>query len=300
MPKTLKAGVAGAGVFGGLHARKYAVLPSVELAAVFDIDAARAGALAAGLGARPFSELDAFMAAAEDLVTVASPAFTHYAVTSHALALGRHVYVEKPLATDLDDARLLVDTARAQKRVLAVGHQERVIFRAMGLLPAPERPLRLEAVRRGVRSDRNLDVSCALDLMIHDIDLAMALNPAPVEKAMARGTPDRGSGRVEFADGCIATFEASRVARQRERTMRVVFPSGELNIDFLTLEFSNTTPFDLNPQFAATPEGRDPLGSSVAEFVAAVRGEAAQPLAPAADTLRALDAALRIDRILTA
>ncbi|HEX8232006.1 MAG TPA: Gfo/Idh/MocA family oxidoreductase [Caulobacteraceae bacterium] len=300
MKQTWKAGVVGAGVFGGFHARKYAALSDVELAAVFDPDAARAQALAGELGARAFTELDPFLGAAEDLVTIASPAFTHYAIASHALARGRHVYVEKPLATDIADARLLVQTARAEGLVLAVGHQERVVFRAMRLLDAPEAPLELNAVRRGTPSERNRDVSCVLDLMIHDIDLAIALDPSPVAAIEAEGTADEAGARITFESGGSAKFEASRIAERRERTMRVAFPSGELNIDFLTLDFANTTRFPLNPGFAGTAEGKDPLGTSVSEFVAAVRGGRDRPLVSGADTLRALDAALRIDRILTA
>jgi predicted dehydrogenase len=301
MTTSLKAGVAGAGVFGGFHARKYAGLPGVELAAVYDVNPERAQTLAAELGARAFTDLSAFLEAAADVVTIASPAVAHAAEVRQALEAGRHVYVEKPIADDIDEAHALVRLAQDRKLVLAAGHQEREVFQAMGLLGLPERPLRMEAVRKGVRSDRNLDVSVVLDLMIHDLDLALVLADTDVDHVEAEGCAPVGPGldeceaEVVFEGGMTAVFKASRVAEARERTMRAVFPSGELWLDFLTHEFSNTTPFKLDPAWAATAKGKDPLGASVADFLAAVRGEIPRPLVTGAEAARALDLALRVE-----
>ena len=301
MREALRAGVVGAGVFGAHHARKYASLDGVELTAVLDPHADRTRALAGPLGATAFASLDAFLDAV-DLVTVASPASSHAAIASAALARGRHVYVEKPLADGIGEAQALVTAARAAGLVLACGHQERAVFRAMGLLGLPETPLRLEAVRRGGFTGRSLDVSCVLDLMIHDIDLAMTLDPSPLARVEADGVvkagpfADQVQAELVFAGGMVALFEASRIAEHRERTMRVVFPSGEVEIDFLARTFTDTTPFGLNPAFADTPDGRDPLGASVAAFVAACRGEASRPLVTGEEAVRALDVALEVDR----
>jgi predicted dehydrogenase len=301
MKRVLRAGVAGAGVFGGHHARKYASLPGVELTAVLDPHEERAEALAGPLGARVFDDLGQFLDEV-DIVSVASPASTHFEIAAAALARGLHVYVEKPLADDARQARQLVKTARASGAVLACGHQERAVFRAMGLLDLPERPIQLEAVRRGTFTGRNVDVSCVLDLMIHDIDLAMALNPSGAEKVEAEGLTaagpfaDQVRAELTFGDGMSASLNASRMARRRERSMRVVFPSGEMRIDFLARSFTDTTPFGLNAGFASTPDGRDPLGASIADFVAAVRGRLERPLVTGEEAARALDVALEIDR----
>jgi predicted dehydrogenase len=289
----LKAGVAGAGVFGGFHARKYASLPGVLLAGVFDHRRPRAEALAAELGAEAFDDLGAFLAAI-DVAPVATPGAANAAIALAALEAGRPCYVEKPLAATRADAHALVEAARARSLALACGHQERVVFQAMGLLAAPERPVRIEAVRRGLASERNRDISCALDLMIHDLDLGLALAGgwAGVE---ARGGFDALSAAVDFGGGLAGRFEASRVAAHRERRMRLVYPSGVIEIDFLAPSFANGTPHPLNPDFAATPEGRDPLGASVAAFLAAVRGEAARPAVTGAEGAAALDLALAIE-----
>ncbi|KSB87848.1 oxidoreductase [Caulobacter vibrioides] len=298
--QALKAGVVGAGVFGGYHAKKYVELPGVELVAVFDIDLARAQALAEPLGAKAYDDMDAFLAAV-DVVTVATPAVHHAKAALAALKAGKPVYSEKPLAVSPEDADALIAAAAKAGVPLACGHQERVVFQAMGLLDIPEQPLRLEAVRRGTPSDRNLDVSVVLDLMIHDIDLALALCAADPVAVEGEGEADRGYGldwvKVEatFANGFTAVFDSSRVADARERTMKVVFPSGEVEIDFLARTFRNTTPFPLIEDFTETPAGKDPLGQSVAGFLKAVRGEAPRPVVTGEEAARALDLALAVE-----
>jgi len=292
---SLKAGVIGAGVFGTFHARKYASLPGVALAAVFDPEAERGGRLAGELGATAFTDLDAFLQAV-DVVTVASPADSHAAMAHRVLTAGRHAYIEKPLATALAAGGDLVALARARQLVLACGHQERLTFAAMGLLQAPEAPLRLESVRRGTPNDRNRDVSCVLDLMIHDLDLGLTLAGDSAWDVTASGGFDEARAAVRFASGLIGVFEASRVAEARERTMRIVYPSGVVEIDFLKPAFDNRTAFALNEAFATTPHGRDPLGASVSTFLAAVRGEADRPAVTGDDGLRALALALAVER----
>jgi predicted dehydrogenase len=301
MTQTLKAGVVGAGVFGGYHAKKYAELDGVTLVGVFDIDLARATALAGPLGAQGYDDMDAFLAAV-DVVTVAAPAVHHAAPALAALKAGKPVYSEKPIAVSPEDADKMVAAAAKGGVPLACGHQERVVFQAMGLLDIPEQPLRLEAVRRGTPSDRNLDVSVVLDLMIHDIDLALALcdgEPIAVEGegAITRATSlDWVKAEATFDNGFTAVFDSSRVAEARERTMKVVYPSGEVEIDFLQRTFRNTTPYPLIENFTETPAGQDPLGLSVAGFLAAVRGEAPRPVVTGEEAARALDLALAVEQ----
>jgi len=301
MSQPLRAGVIGAGVFGGHHARKCASLEGVRLAAVLDPHAERAEALAGPLGAAVCDDLGAFLDQV-DLVMVASPASSHARLALQALARGRHVYVEKPLADEAEAGRALVAAAEASGAVLACGHQERAVFRAIGLLDLPERPVRIEAVRRGTFTGRNTDVSCVLDLMIHDIDLALTLAGEAPAEVSARGRitegpfADEAVAELSFAGGMSARLEASRIAERRERTMKVQFPSGELEIDFLDRRFVDRTPFGLDSRFAESADGKDPLGASVAAFVAAVRGEAARPLVTGQEAARALDVALEVNR----
>jgi len=280
-------------VFGGHHAHKYVNLDGVRVAAVYDHKLHHAERLARPLQATPFDNYEAFLATV-DLVTVATPAQSHAALAALALAEGKHVYVEKPLAVDADSAVALVQAARARGLVLACGHQERVVFAAMGLLNLPQRPQALEAVRRGLPSERNRDVSCVLDLMIHDLDLALQLAGGAPVSIQAEGGFDEARAEVAFEGGMVGKFEASRIAVGRERTMRLSFAVGVAEIDFLSPAFRNATPFALVPGFAETAQGRDPLGESVAGFVAAIRGERPRPVVNGEEGATALELALKI------
>ncbi len=291
----LKAGVVGAGVFAGFHARKYASMAQVKLVGVHDPDVARARSLAADLGVSAFDSLQDLLDACH-MVTVASPASTHAQVAGHAIASGRHLYVEKPLARALDEGAGLVEHAGRRRLVLACGHQERVVFSAMGLLDTPEPPRRLQSVRRGLPGPRSRDVSCVLDLMIHDLDLALQLGGDDILSVTAGGHFDEVRAEIVFRSGLHAALEASRVAEQRERTMRLDYSSGRVEVDFLKPAFANSASFVLDPLFAASPEGRDPLGASVAGFVAAVQGTTRRPVVTGEEGLAALALALRVEQ----
>ena len=303
MSEPIRGGVIGAGVFGGYHARQYATLSGAVLSGVLDTHPDRAAQVAMPLGGRGFTDMAEFLAAV-DVVTVASPATFHAEHALAALAAGRHVYIEKPIATSVADGERVRAAAAAKGLVVACGHQERVVFQAMGLLDVPQQPLRLEALRHGPPSDRSRDVSAVLDLMIHDIDLALAISAsAPVTaegegQLSADGVWDVARAEVSFEDGFTAIFDVSRQAPARKRTMLVVYPSGEVEIDFVARTFRNTTPFALNADFADTPAGADPLGASVAGFLAAVRGETARPVVNAAEAIAALDLALAVEQAL--
>lgn len=303
MGESLRGGVIGAGVFGGYHARQYANAEGATLAAVYDPVLARAAEVADRHGAKAFDDLDAFLAAV-DVVTVASPAVYHADGAVAALKAGKPIYVEKPLAVSLRDADRIIDEAAARKLVVACGHQERVVFGAIGLFDIPEAPLRLEAVRQGPQSERSLDVSVVLDLMIHDLDLALALSPAEPLAVEAEGVSaysggwDQVSAEVTFANGFTALFDASRMAEGRNRTMKLVYPSGELEIDFVARTFRNTTGYPLNPDFAETPGAKDPLGASVGAFLGAVRGDLPRPVVTPQEAARALDLALAVEQAL--
>jgi len=301
LSQMLRAGVVGAGSFGAHHARICAGLEGVSLSAIYDADLDRARERAAEYGALGLDDLDTFLAGV-DVLTIASPATTHAQVALAALNAGKPVYVEKPLATTLEDADRLIAAAARAGKVLACGHQERVASRAMGLLDIPERPIFLEAVRRGPWSPRSGDVSCVLDLMIHDIDLALTLNPSGALAVEAEGEIregpllDRVRAEITLEDGANVVLEASRIAEASERRMRVVYPSGEIEINFSTRAFRNTTPFALNEDFAETPAGKNPLAASIGVFFAAVRGEAARPAVTGEEAARALDVALAVER----
>lgn len=301
MRSTLRAGVVGAGVFGGHHAAKWASFEGVTLAAVHDPHPDRAQSLAGRYGAAAIASAGDFLAAV-DVVSIAAPASAHAGWALGALRAGRPVYVEKPLATDLAEADAIAAEAARRDLPVACGFLERPAARALGLFGLPEPLLRLEAERLSTPSPRGLDVSVVLDLMIHDLDLALALGagqPFAVEgegACLANDQLDTAEAEVTFDDGLTAVFRASRVAEEPKRTLRLIYPSGEVAVDLVTGAVDNRTSFALDLGFAAGAAGRDRLGASLEAFLLCVRREIERPLADAADGVRALDLALAVQQ----
>lgn len=303
MSETLRGGVIGAGVFGGYHARQYARLPGVTFMGVYDTHPDRAAKVAMPLGGRAFADLDHLLEVV-DVVTVASPATHHADQALAAIAAGKHVYIEKPIAIGVAEAEKVRAAALRAGVVVACGHQERVVFQAMGLLDVPEQPLLLEALRHGPPSERSRDVSAVLDLMVHDIDLCLAIAASEAVTAEAEGVRgpdgvwDLVRAEASFESGFTAILDVSRQAAARRRTMRIVYPSGEVEIDFMARTFRNTTPYPLNADFADTPAAGDPLGASVQGFLQAVRGQAPRPVVTPDEAIAALDLALAVEQAL--
>jgi len=300
----LRAGVIGAGAFGRLHAQKYASLAGVELIGVADADEARARELASSLGVTMFADYRSMLPHV-DVVTIATPAAAHGEVGAVCLAAGKHVFMEKPIAATLADADRLIALASAGDLVLHTGHQERFVMRHMGLFDGDVMPLSIESHRAGPFNPRNTDVSVVLDLMIHDLDLMHQLNGAAVAKLKAkeRSLPQSRSDEVAvelvLADGMSVRLFASRMAEARKRFIRIVYPDGEIFIDFLTREMTNTTPRTLNAPGSASGAtdmpcpSTDPLGHGVAQFIDAARMNREPSIKPQ-EARRALETALSI------
>jgi predicted dehydrogenase len=299
------AGVIGAGAFGRHHARKYAEDGRVRLVGIYDPHPERADMLAQTHGVEAFETPEALFAAAE-IVTIASPPATHGMMALLALDAGLHTLVEKPLAVSVAEGAALVARAEANGLVLACGHQERLVLNAIGLFDTPERPTLIESVRTGPWTGRSADVSVTLDLTVHDADLTLALLGETPHMVNARGKRELGpvadtvDAIARFPSGAQARFSSSRVAEKRARTMRLVYPSGEVEIDFMARTFRNDTPFALDADFMSKPEAQDPLGANVSRFLDAVLGEAPRPVVTGAEALEALKLALAIDSKYTA
>jgi predicted dehydrogenase len=288
----LKVGVAGAGVFGNYHAQKAAASVRTDLVGVYDLDLARATRIAEQFGAKGFDDYQAFLAAC-DAIVIAVPATWHEALAREAIEAHCHVLVEKPLALNGKAARFLADEAAARGRILQVGHQERFVAKAMGVLAIEETPLLVESVRAGPRAADNRagDVSVIWDLMIHDLDLAAMMFGNEFTGVTATGKRvhsdhlDEATAEFTYANGGIARLIASRASTERQRSMHVVYPLGEISIDFLTRKVENSTPYEIKVDIAA--ELPDPLGAADEGFYAACLGLARSPV-PAHGTVGAV------------
>jgi predicted dehydrogenase len=292
--RVLRAAVVGGGVFGRFHAGKYAALEGATLVGVADPSADVRREAAAKFGVRTVADWHDLLGKV-DIVSVCSPAVTHGAIVRAFLASGAHVLVEKPIATDVEEAEDLIDLARSRGLVLTVGHQERFVFAHSGLLDHEAVPLSVECVRAGPWTGRGTDVSVVLDLMIHDLDLVHQLIPGALGSVSAWGRPlhsplkDEVSTTLEFENGCRAKLFASRIATERRRSLKAVYSDGTIEIDFLTREVKNTTQRPLN-----APEMEDPLGASIAAFIQSVRTGASALVRPE-EARRALETALLIE-----
>jgi predicted dehydrogenase len=293
----LRAAVVGAGVFGCHHAAKYKRLPGVKLQGIADLNADARRQAEAQLQVPAIADWRALLGKV-DCVSICSPASTHARIVRAFLDAGAHVLVEKPIATTLEEAEDLIALAEERGRVLTVGHQERFVFAKTGLLDYEDAPLSVECVRAGPWTGRGTDVSVVLDLMVHDLDLMHRLVPGGLASVTAEGRSVHGkladevTARLAFTGGAEVELIASRAAAVRRRSMRVVYPDGEIEIDFLARTVVNTTDRMLQPLAL-----HDPLGESVASFVAAARGGALALVRPE-EARRALETALLIEDVM--
>ena len=238
MQSPLRIGVAGAGYFGRFHALKVAAASRAVPAGIFDVDRARAAAVGTEAGGAPALGWDALLATS-DAVVVATPADTHFALARDALQAGKHVLIEKPMAATLAEADALAALAAERGRVLQVGHLLRYSAEHRAISSRITRPLYIECARIAPFKPRGTDVSVILDLMIHDLDLVLALVDSPIESVDALGAAvsspyeDIANARVRFANGGVASITASRVSLKTERRMRVFSEEGYLSADFV-------------------------------------------------------------------
>jgi predicted dehydrogenase len=249
----LALGVIGVGHFGRFHALRAGKGARTRLAGVADADPARAALVGAEAGCAAMPP-EALIAAADALV-IAAPTRSHHGLALAAIAAGKPVLVEKPLAATLAEADALIEAAATRGVPLAVGHIERfsAAFAAITAHPAARGARHWEAVRAAPFRPRSLDVSVALDLMIHDIDLVLALagaTPARIEAVggrVASGQLDWAVARLGFEDGRAATITASRVSLAIERRLRMFGPAGEASVDFMGRALAVTEPGGAEP-----------------------------------------------------
>ena len=328
----LRVAVVGAGAFGRNHLRVYRELQQagypVELAAVIDpIDAARTAA-ETQYGVPGFATIEACLVAARlDAASICAPTLHHAACARTLMAAGIDLLIEKPLAPTLAEADEIVQLAREHGRIVQVGHLERFNPAVRAVHALLNRPMFFEVHRLSVFTPRSLDVDVVLDLMIHDLDIVMKLVGEPVREVRAVGLPvlspkvDIANVRLEFENGCVANFTASRVSTERVRKMRFFQPHQYLSLDFarqdlLMIDVTAAAGLDLS-QLAALAaaaaatgpgahpspgmairkvpvEAGEPLRLEIAAFLDSLRARA-QPVVTVEDGRAALALALEIN-----
>jgi predicted dehydrogenase len=315
MPESiLRVGIAGAGHFGRYHALKVAASTRAKLTGIYDPDLERAKTIGWEAGAQEMAYDD--LLAASDAIIVAAPAEAHYALASQALRAGKHVLVEKPIAATLAQADELGALAKERGLVLQVGHLERFSGAYQAMAGKIGAPLYIEATRIAPFKPRGTDVSVILDLMIHDLDLVLALVDSEIESVDAVGAPvasefeDIANARLRFRNGAVATITASRISPRTERRMRIFAQNSYMAADFAARKLTVIARApghdgDLPPGQQPVPgvagfgiedvswEDHDSLAAEHAAFAASVL-DGAPVLVDAAVGRRALAAALAV------
>jgi len=300
----MRVAVVGVGHLGRHHARLLGAMDGVELVAVVDLIRERADEAAEKTGARPLTDYRELVGQI-DAVTVAAPTSAHAEIARPFLERGTGVLVEKPMTSSIAEADLLVDTAARAGAVLAVGHTERYNPAIRAITPHVTAPRFVEVHRLSGFPERSLDIDVVFDVMIHDLDIILALVRSEVVAVEAVGVPvmtdrfDIANARLKFASGCVANVTASRISRDKLRKIRFFQPDTYISVDYAEQEVEayrlvrgdGTRPRIEGGKLPISRE--EPLKIELEDFVAAVR-ERRPPLVSGADGRRALALAQRI------
>ena len=310
----MRVGVVGAGSLGYHHVRILRDVEGAQLAGFFEERAERASQVATELGVKAYSDL-ALLLGDVDAVTIVVPTSSHFDVAKEALIRGKHVFIEKPITTTLDEADELLAIAAATGAIVQIGHVERFNRAVRAALPYVSGARFIESERLATFNPRGSDVAVVLDLMIHDIDLVLTLVADTADSISAVGVPvltpmlDIANARVTFTGGAVANITSSRISRERVRKIRIFQHSGYISLDLAagTGEFFRLRekidpanppagPIDITSFVdrikLIAPDG-EPLRLEFESFIAAIRGDG-PVLVTGEDGRRALSVALKI------
>jgi predicted dehydrogenase len=234
----LKVAVFGVGHLGKFHLNNWKEIKGIQLTGFYDPDNQTAHEVAEKYQLTRFTDIDALLDQC-DIADIIAPTPFHFELCEKAIRKGRHVFVEKPLANTMQEARELVKLAKESNIKMQVGHVERFNPAYLSLNSTNLNPMFIEVHRLAQFNPRGTEVSVILDLMIHDIDIILSLVKSEVRNISASGvavmtdTPDIASVRVEFNNGCVANLTSSRISMKRMRKMRLFQKDAYIGIDFL-------------------------------------------------------------------
>jgi len=233
----IRTAVVGAGRMGVVHAKVYDQLPQSDFVAVVDVDAGRAKRLAKRYGCCAYTDC-ADILDNVDAVTIATPTVTHHDLAKMFIENNVAVMIEKPLAADVKEGRKIVELAKKNNSIVAVGHSERCNPVVQAIKRLDIEPKFIEATRISPYPFRSTDIGVVLDVMIHDIDIILSLADSEIAKVDAVGVSvidekeDICNARIVFENGCIANITASRLALKTERKVRVFSRQAYLSVDY--------------------------------------------------------------------
>ena len=278
----LRIAVIGVGHLGKHHARIAGALDGAKLVAVVDPETERATAAAAASGAAVLSDYRELFDQV-DGVTIATPTELHHEIALEFLQRGISVLVEKPITRTVEEGEALVVAAAKSGATFAAGHTERYNPAIASVMPFVTTPRFIEVHRLGVFPDRSLDIDVVFDLMIHDLDIILALVKSDPIAIEAVGVPvltdkfDIANARLRFASGCIANVTASRISKERVRKIRFFQPDAYVSIDYAEQEVEGYRLLRREGERPQIQGGKlpvtreEPLKRELSDFVQAVR-----------------------------
>lgn len=234
----LKIGVLGAGHLGKIHLRLLNQSEKYELVGFYDPFAENANKVAQEFGYTKFDSIDELIQAV-DVIDIVTPTLSHFDCAKKAIEAGKHVFLEKPITTTVEEAEAIIDLAKQYNVYGQVGHVERFNPAFVAVRDKIENPMFIETHRLAEFNPRGTDVPVVLDLMIHDLDAILSVVHSPVKHVSASGvsvlseSPDIANARIEFENGCVANVTASRISMKNMRKSRFFQRDAYISVDYL-------------------------------------------------------------------
>ncbi|MDF3820863.1 Gfo/Idh/MocA family oxidoreductase [Leptospira sp. 96542] len=312
MDKKVRLGVIGTGHMGQYHVNVAKMLSNAELIGIYDASIERATQIAEKHKTKAFGTVEELLKEV-DAVVIAAPTFLHHTIAKQALSEKKHVLVEKPISQTVEEAKELVELANKNKLILQVGHVERFNGAVLELGKIAEHPLMVESRRIAPYNSRITDVGVVLDMMIHDIDIVLNLVKSEVVDVKAVGASivskheDVASVVLKFANGCVASLNASRSSQAKIRTLNI-----SQKDSYVFLDFSNQE-IELHRQASSTTQlgsgeikykqesivekifvhKDNPLKQEHEHFISCILGQS-EPMVKGESDIRTLEVAYRI------
>ncbi len=259
----IKIGLVGVGYLGKRHLQHLISLENIELTKIFDIDKATCLKVRADFGVDVANDFEELLESV-DAVVIVTPTSTHFGIAKKTIEAGKNLFIEKPICTTVEEARILVEMAAANNVIMQVGHIERFNRARRSLDLISFNPRFIEAHRLAMWNPRGVDVAVVHDLMIHDLDLILSVAVSDVKSIHANGVAvisdsvDIATARVEFEDGLVANITASRISLKNMRKLRLFGEREYIALDLLKGECEFVSIAD---DIADVPDGFHPLGN---------------------------------------
>lgn len=300
-------GVIGTGKLGTYHVEKLLNIPNVNLIGIHDSDQNSMDRCRQNFGVETFKDITMLLDKCQ-AITIATPTVTHYEVAEKALEKGLHIFIEKPITDNIDDAIKISDIAKKNDRLVQVGHIERFNNTFKQSLEFINKPQFIEIHRISPFPNRSLDIPVVMDVMIHDLDILLSINKGnPVKKIHATGASvvtdfiDLANARIEFEDGLVTNLTASRISSKQMRKIRIFQDKSYIGIDLsekkLDVYKINNDKDDFIDVRSIDIKDEDALESELSHFISCIINND-MPLVSANDGIDALKLAVKIEELI--